>query len=221
MRPWVVSGKTRRDRRADGRGEPGSVTNLAVGRSNGVGGPEEASDAELLAATRREPDAFALLYRRYEARLLSYARARTRNPELAADLVAEAFAAALEHANDFDPLRGSVAGWLFAIAHNTLVTSMRRGRVAAEARVRLGMLGPLVLDDEAVERIERLDDIDSGVLELLAALPEEQRRAVTARVVDERDYDEIAAEMKCSPLVIRKRVSRGLATLRIRVEEKQ
>ena len=54
---------------------------------------------------------------------------------------------------------------------------------------------------------------------LLAALPSDQREAVQARIVDERSYADIARELKTSELVVRKRVSRGLATLREQVED--
>jgi RNA polymerase sigma-70 factor (ECF subfamily) len=49
---------------------------------------------------------------------------------------------------------------------------------------------------------------------LVGELPAEQRAAVTARVVDERAYGEIAQELRLSEQVVRKRVSRGLARLR-------
>ena len=42
---------------------------------------------------------------------------------------------------------------------------------------------------------------------------------MTARVVDEREYEEIAAELQISTAGARKRVSRGLAALRGRVRE--
>lgn len=45
------------------------------------------------------------------------------------------------------------------------------------------------------------------------------RGAVHARVIEERDYADIAQEMRCSEAVVRKRVSRGLAALRARMEE--
>ena len=41
-----------------------------------------------------------------------------------------------------------------------------------------------------------------------------RREAVRARVFDEQPYSAIAEQLQCSPLVARKRVSRGLATLR-------
>jgi RNA polymerase sigma factor (sigma-70 family) len=176
----------------------------------------DAPDETLLERTRREPGAFGAFYRRHEDRMLSYFLARVGDPEVAADLTAETFAAALVSAHRFRPRRATpAAAWLFGIARNTLAMSRRQGRVEARARRRLGM-APLVLTDELVERISELD---VGALELVSHLPADQQEAVRARVIDERDYDEIAKDLRCSEAVVRKRVSRGLGTLRTRLEE--
>ena len=106
--------------------------------------------------------------------------------------------------------------WLFGIARNNLAMSRRQGRVEARARRRLGM-APLVLTDEAIERIS---DLDHTALELVHDLPDEQQAAVRARVIDERDYPDIAKDLRCSEAVVRKRVSRGLGAVRARMEEK-
>ena len=159
-----------------------------------------------------EPETFVAFYRRHERLLLGYLMRRTGDPELAADLAAETFAAALAGARRFDPARGSEAAWLFGIATNKLRKAFERGRVEDRARRRLGM-GVLELEDEALERISRLGG-DERVEALLAQLPADQARAIRARVIDEREYGEIATELRCSPSVVRKRVSRGLATLR-------
>ena len=45
-------------------------------------------------------------------------------------------------------------------------------------------------------------------------LPGEQRQAIEGRVLEEEPYAAIAAGIGCSEQVVRKRVSRGLATLR-------
>jgi len=174
------------------------------------------SDAELLARTRVDAEAFGVLYRRYERPILGYLMARVRDAETAADLTSEVFAAALEAAGSFDAARnasGSASGWLFTIAHNTLVSSLRRGRVADAARRRLGALEPIVLDDQDIERVLALGSGDDW-LEILSALPVGEREAIVGHVVDERDYAELAVELGCSTLVVRKRVSRGLARLR-------
>ena len=94
-----------------------------------------------------------------------------------------------------------------------------RGGVEDRARRKLG-LPVLALGDEAIERIES-SAADGRVLELLEGLPDAQRVAVRARVVDELGYDEIARELSCSPSVARKRVSRGLASLRSMWKEGQ
>jgi RNA polymerase sigma-70 factor (ECF subfamily) len=72
---------------------------------------------------------------------------------------------------------------------------------------------PLVLSDADLERIDELG-MTSTAESLLGGLPPAEREAVRARVLDERDYDEIARELRTSPAVIRKRVSRGLGRLR-------
>jgi RNA polymerase sigma-70 factor (ECF subfamily) len=54
---------------------------------------------------------------------------------------------------------------------------------------------------------------------LVEQLPAVEREAVRARVVEERSYREIATELRCSEMVIRKRVSRGLARVRKQLNE--
>jgi DNA-directed RNA polymerase specialized sigma24 family protein len=49
---------------------------------------------------------------------------------------------------------------------------------------------------------------------LAEQLPAEQFQALRSRVLEERDYAEIARDLRCSQAVVRKRVSRALQTLR-------
>ena len=137
--------------------------------------------------------------------------------EVAADLTAETFAAALLSREGYREELGEPRAWLFGIARHVLARSNERRRVEARARRRLAMPA-LQLDDEAIERIDALASADQRALTLLAELPGEQRSAIEARVLNERGYAEIAAALECSELVVRKRVSRGLAALRARLE---
>ena len=90
--------------------------------------------------------------------------------------------------------------------------SLEQGRVEDRARRRL-TLPRLELDDDLIERIEALG-AEERALELLAKLPYDQAEAVRARVLDQRSYKDIAASVEASAAVVRKRVSRGLLTLR-------
>ena len=74
---------------------------------------------------------------------------------------------------------------------------------------------PIALSDEDLERIDRLAGLPAlDSLSLLDALPSDQRAAVRGRVIDARDYEDLAREFECSELVVRQRVSRGLRVLR-------
>jgi RNA polymerase sigma factor (sigma-70 family) len=174
-------------------------------------------DNELLARSARDPSAFGAFYERHERLVLGYFVRRLRDPELAADLAAETFAAALLSARRYRNEGAPASAWLVGIARNTLSQSLRRSRVEDRARRRLGM-EPIVLDDELLARISRIGG-DERVATLLARLNPEQSEAVRARVVDEEDYSVIAARLRCSESVVRQRVSRGLATLRRIYEE--
>jgi RNA polymerase sigma-70 factor (ECF subfamily) len=109
---------------------------------------------------------------------------------------------------------------LFGIARHELADTWERGRVEDRARRRLG-LEPLVLHDEALERIDELGSSNSCALELLGELPAEQRQAVTEHVLEQHGYEELAQRLYCSESVVRQRVSRGLRGLRRRLEQKQ
>ncbi len=109
--------------------------------------------------------------------------------------------------------------WLLGIARHKLLESRRRGRVESAARRRLGV-GPVALTDEDLARVEELSSLDDAVLALVEELPRDQRDAVLARVVEDRSYPELAAQLRCSESVARKRVSRGLHTLKARMEDR-
>jgi RNA polymerase sigma factor (sigma-70 family) len=159
-----------------------------------------------------DADEFAAFYRRHERAVATFLMRRTGRAEVAADLTSEVFAAALIAFRDHGGPAANEQAWLYGIAQHKLVDSYRRGRVEDEARRKLGMR-PTVIDDESLRAIAALTT-ETPALELVAALPEEQRTAVTGRVIEERGYDELAASLGLSEQVVRKRVSRGLAQLR-------
>jgi RNA polymerase sigma factor (sigma-70 family) len=174
------------------------------------------TDGELLVATPRDPDAFAIFYRRHARGVLSFFRRRVRSAEVAFDLTAETFAAALEAAPRYEPRPDPARGWLYGIAFNKLYEAQRRGRADDAVRRALGMQ-PIELTDKGLERIETL--AGEPATHALHALPDEQREAVRARVLDERPYEEIAGELGCSESVVRQRVSRGMRAMRARLKE--
>jgi RNA polymerase sigma-70 factor, ECF subfamily len=180
---------------------------------------ERWSDRDLIAAiAARDGEACTAFYRRHLARTVAFLMRETHDPELTADIAAEVFAAVIVAAGRYRPETESAGPWVIGIARNTLGASRRRGRVEDRARRRLE-IEPIEFDDGDLDQTETMADrAGAGVVELVEALPNDERLAVHARVVQERSYSDIADELQCSELVVRKRVSRGLGRLRQRLE---
>lgn len=177
------------------------------------------TDVELLCAARGgDGPAFGEFYRRHRALVLAFVGRRVSGPEIAADLLAETFAAAVAVVLDGGhELPTEPVAWLITIARNKWRDSLRRGRVEREARERLS-LESLSIDDDDLERIEELIDATDVATRLAELLPADQLHALEARIIEEREYAEIAGGLHCSEAVVRKRVSRALRTLRAAME---
>jgi RNA polymerase sigma-70 factor (ECF subfamily) len=176
-------------------------------------------DEALLTCAADSSDAFAVFYDRSLPKVIAYFRRRVTEPEQAFDLAAETFARVLESVRRYDPDRGLALAWVLRIARNLLIDAERRRAVDDRARLQL-RLSRVELSDEDIGEIERL--ADSGVAQAtnaLQRLPSDQRAAVWARIVLEEDYEQLAADLSCSPSVVRQRVSRGLRALRAEMTE--
>src|SRR5262245_65833866 len=142
-----------------------------------------------------------------------FAWVRARVGEHAADLTAEAFSRAWLCRRRFrDAGNGSASPWLYGIARNVLLDSLRKQRVEHAARVRLGL--PVeVAGDPEYEAVDGRLSLPEAALSALAALPEQERELLLLRLVEERPYREIAERLRCSPQTARARVSRALRRL--------
>lgn len=179
---------------------------------------EQRSDTELLLAAYTCSEPFGVFYERHFASVLAFFRRRVSGPEEAFDLAAETFAAALASVPRFQPGPEPPQAWLFAIARHKLSEALRSSRIQDEARRALAMQ-PIQLDDEAIEILEAT--ATAPAIELLETLTVEQREAIEAHHLEERGYTEIAAGLRCSESVIRKRVSRGLAALHAQLQKER
>ena len=167
------------------------------------------TDEDLLSAA--DARSFEEFYLRHVDMVLGYFARRTGDAELAADLASETFAAALAGRRRYRPRKGAAGAWLFGIASRKLADAQRKGYAERRMCKRLGM-ERIDLTDADIAHIEAL-----GESALLEGLPTAQAEAIRAHVIDERDYGEIAGELRTSEAVVRKRVSRGLATARRRI----
>lgn len=120
------------------------------------------------------PD-FADLYDRFFSRVYNYARYRVGDPAAADDVVSRVFEKALDRLSSFDPARGPVDAWLFAIARSVVVDHFRGVRPP----------GPPLDAVDAPSREPEFIDVLAG---------EESSRALLAAVrgLDERSRELLA-----------------------------
>jgi RNA polymerase sigma factor (sigma-70 family) len=162
-------------------------------------------------------DDITRLYDRHAKALLGFFARRTFQPDVAVDLVAETFASAFADRARFRGGGEEVeAAWLYGIARHRLAEWRRRGSVERRALARLGVdLRPLT--DAEYDRIEELAGLAAlriRVQQGLAELSSEHRDALRLRVVEEREYADVAVALGISEQTARARVSRALGALR-------
>lgn len=181
---------------------------------------QDQPDAELLAASGADPEAFRILYQRHSKPLLRYLQRRTLDAEVSVELLAETFAKAYERRNQHKPARGTVSAWLHGIARHELQHFFRKRQVQLKAVQRLGVQLPPPTAD-TMQRVDEIVDAQRLRVHVAAALAElspKEREAVRLRVVEEFDYPAVAARLDCSEQAARVRVHRGLGRLKRHLE---
>jgi RNA polymerase sigma factor (sigma-70 family) len=168
------------------------------------------SDEALLAGLAAgDPDDAAAFVRRFQRRVYGLALTILRDPDLADDAAQETFVRAWRHAAGYDPRRGRVAAWVLTIARNVAIDRSRTLRLAAD-------------DPDVI--VSRLDGARQGAMpdvgerervhRALAALPDEQRRALVLAVYGGRTAREIS-EIDDVPLgTVKTRIRTAMSTLR-------
>ena len=175
-------------------------------------------DRSLVEAALRDPARFDALYRKYLAQVYSYAFYELGDHHDAEDATERTFLLALNALPRFQerarPQDGDGAStfrvWLFQIARN-VVANVRRGR-------RRRPEAPL----EAAATIAAAHDVEADAARRLEAdaawaavdrLPDDRRRALTLRFVEEMSTAEIAGVLGRSEGAVRVLIHRGLRTV--------
>lgn len=172
------------------------------------------SDEALLAAMALgDEDAGIAFVRRYQSRVYGLAFSILRESASAEDVAQEALFRAWSHAAVYDSRRGSPSAWLFTIARNLAVDSLRLRHfptVDPEGFARLELSS---LDRGPEESAERGED-RRAVRSALSALPVEQRRALLYAAFYGLTAKEVA-ELEAIPLGTAKtRIRSGLTKVR-------
>jgi RNA polymerase sigma-70 factor (ECF subfamily) len=165
------------------------------------------TDRDLLAAhCAGSPDAFGEIFRRHRDRMWALALRITRDPDLSADAVQEAFIAAFRHAGSF---RGEaeVTTWLHRIVVNSCLDRLRRNKPVADLPdADLSVLADPHDHHHSV-------DVRLDIRAALEQLPEGQRMALVLVDMHGLSITEAAGILNVAEGTIKSRCARGRAAM--------
>lgn len=170
-------------------------------------------EQDLVARAQRDPEAFGVLYDRYVDDIFRYLRSRTGNTQLAEDLTAETFLAALKGLWRYRWTGKPFSAWLYRIAVARLGDCYRKRRtetVALELATELPELNTAA--------IFAADDAET-LRRAIAQLPPAQVEAIMLRYFEDLPIANIAYAMRCGPNTVKSHLHRGLARLRHLLED--
>jgi len=162
----------------------------------------------LVEAAKRDPARFGELYQQNVYQVYAYVSRRVATREEAEDITSDVFHHALENLKTFEWRGAPFAAWLIRIAAHRIIDRWRStSRESAN---------PIPEDpkDEHMEEIEER----AALFQLVKRLPDDQRRVVVSRFVEEKSIRETAQELGRSEGAVKQLQFRALEKLRAGVE---
>ena len=167
----------------------------------------EGDERLLIEAAQKDPSRFADLYENNFERVYAFILRRVRDREEAEDLTSDVFQKALAGLGRFRWRGIPFAAWLFRIAANEIAdrshrTARERGIPSSEETD--------VSEETGLEEVEQ----QARLFRLVNDLPEDQRRVIVMRFVEEKTIREAARELRRSEGAIKQLQLRALENLR-------
>ncbi len=185
--------------------------------------PEDSDETLMARYARGDAASFELLYRRHELRIWRYLERNVGNRATADELMQDVWFAVARDAAGYRPT-AKFTTWLFTIAHNRMIDSLRAQRRAVsldalgyEADAVIEQLtaqpadGPLAAADAARKA--------AALLHAVGELPREQRESFLLQIEGELSVEEIATITNSSFETVKSRLRYARSKLREMLEE--
>lgn len=170
----------------------------------------ESDERLLIEAAKKDPRRFAELYEINFERVYAFILSRVRDRSEAQDLTSEVFHQALANIRRFEWRGVPFAAWLYRIASNAMVDNAQRHE-----------------REQSVPAPDQRAEVDLAEIEhraqvfrLVKDLPEDQRRVIEMRFVEQKSIRDIAHEIGRSEGAVKQLQFRGLQNLRDRIGER-
>lgn len=177
---------------------------------------EDVTDYLVAVAQSRDVAALRKIFTLYSPRIRAYLIKHTRDVQAAEDLMQEVMLAIWRKAEQFDPLRGSAAAWIFAIARNTYIDAWRR-----QKRPEFDINDPALLADpepgpsDIMVQRQRQDAVQKA----MQTLPQEQIDLIKLSFFEEASHSTIAEQLSLPIGTVKSRIRLAFGRLRSALED--
>jgi RNA polymerase sigma-70 factor (ECF subfamily) len=191
--------------------EPSERGRLADGDSGG-----EQSERLLALEAKHDPEAFALLYRRYVRTIHAFAYRRSGSREVAEDVTSATFERAWRAMPTFEWRGGGFEPWLFRIAANEIAGYFRNEHRATTPRAQAALreLAPQPPLDALPDFLEASGLTTGAVLTALSTLRPRYQDAISLRFLSGLTPADAAQALGCSTATASVILHRALRALR-------
>jgi len=167
-------------------------------------------EAVMLRIRAGETRELAELFERHNHQVYGFFYRMTGNREMSEDLVQEVFLRILRYRETYQP-KTSFSAWMYGIARNALIDTMRKRRPEAGFD---DSSGPeIVAREQAIDdRLRSQQEIEM-VRRALASLPADKREVLVLARYQDLKYDEIGRILGCEPNAVKQRVFRAVKAL--------
>ncbi len=185
------------------------------GASGTVTEPHEPGWADAVRRIGADKDraAFAEVFRHFAPRVKGFLIKSGANPALAEDCTQDVMATLWRKAQQYDPVRASVATWIFTIARNRRIDALRKERRPEPEDL---PWGPEPEPDQTDVLVLQQETLKLG--QALRQLPEKQRLLIERAYFGDLSHSEIADETGLPLGTIKSRIRLALDKLRFEMK---
>jgi len=173
------------------------------------------TDAEFVASSVRDPDAFTQLFERHWHALFRFCQSRAGSA--GEDIAAETFRVAFDRRRRYDARYGDARPWLFGIATNLLRDHFRSARRDEQKLTRSAALDSPAHSGDELNELER-QLLGPQLADALQGLPAADRDALLLLAWADLDYEQISQALGVPIGTVRSRIHRARQRVRDHLE---
>lgn len=169
-------------------------------------------------AKDRDKEAFANLFAHYAPRIKSYLMRQGADNASAEELSQEAMLSVWRKADRFDPAKASAGTWIFTVARNLRIDSLRK-----ERRPNFDPNDPAFVPEPEAQpdSVVEIGETQTQVKAAIAELPVEQAQVIRLSFYQDKPHGEIAEELNLPLGTVKSRLRLAMRRVRTALGEEQ